>query len=74
MVQPCETEFPSEWQKQTPHDSGRKVQADTALRQAMEVSGVVENKSELTSQGHPGSLKNSSSPLFTAPNPVFWLS
>lgn len=29
---------------------------------------------ELASQGHRGSSENSSSPLFMAPNPVFWLS
>ena len=42
VVQPCETQLPSEWERGTPHHSGRKVQADIALCQAVEVSGVVE--------------------------------
>lgn len=41
VVQPCETQLRSEWQRWTPHHSGRKVQADTALHRAVEVGGVV---------------------------------
>ena len=72
VAQPCETQFPSVWQKRTPHHSGRKLQADTALHQAVEASTIVENKRELTSQGHSGSLENSSLlPPFTAPSLCF---